>query len=130
VTIDPQDFPSISSRFGFESGLTHAVTLAWDPTIVSFRGSKRLVLPVVSPSQVLHLAMNPEVEARKKMASDSLQAEVEELRAKVRADSRPITIKEVYSPFVMRRLCKCPARGVANVPCEADIISEMPSILS
>lgn len=50
-----------------------------------------IVESTLSLSQVLHLAMNPEVEARKKMASDSLQAEVEELRAKVCADSRPFT---------------------------------------
>jgi hypothetical protein len=48
----------------------------------------------MSPPQVLHLAMNPEVEARRKMTSDSLQAEVEELRAKVCADSRPLTVRE------------------------------------
>lgn len=37
----------------------------------------------VSFCQVLHLALNPEVDARRKLAKDSLEAEVEELRAKV-----------------------------------------------
>ncbi|GAQ81982.1 Mitotic checkpoint protein MAD1 [Klebsormidium nitens] len=35
-------------------------------------------------TKVLHLALNPEVEARRTLAKDSLEAEVEELRAKVK----------------------------------------------